>query len=494
MRASSCRALHGAGAERLVDREHQPGDPLRLVRELPGDADADEEDGVEERQFLALVDAPELVVEIRAAEHLVDGGVAVGRRDHHLGRLLCAVGQLDPGGAVGAAGALGEDPGDAGVVADLASELRVAALQVARHRQRAAEGVAGHARVQPRPGADQRHGGDRRGHQRADGVAQQHGVEAVRELADGELAPAPGGQHPREHARAGAEGVAEAHQLARRQVRRHVDGGEPPRVVEQTLDEIRVGGRQLAQVRLETVEVTPERDPAAVGALVLHPDVQVDDPRVAQQAHLAPQLVHAGLGSRADQPLDAVVDRVALALPGGHQPAWEVVHLVDARPVAVHLGVAAGAQTGDAAADDRQGLARRGWSVDWHEEPPAIDCRGGAPVTGSLRRLCSSRTIQSSRFAPLGPRRAGDRAGAGTGAALPTRRAARPERGAALTARRPSDGAAAGGRARPDSPAGHDLPPYAAGAGALSRPGPSRLALERPSQPGRITLTCSCRS
>ncbi len=118
------------------------------------------------------------------------------------------------------------------------------------------------------------------------------------------------------------------------------------------------------------------------------PDVQVDDPRVAQQAHLAPQLVHAGLGRRADQPLDAVVDRVALALPGGHQPAGEVVHLVDARPVAVHLRVAAGAQTGDAAADDRQGLARGGWSVDWHENLRRSAGRGGEPVVGSLRRLC----------------------------------------------------------------------------------------------------------
>ena len=101
--------------------------------------------------------------------------------------------------------------------------------------------------------------------------------------------------------------------------------------------------------------------------------------RVAQQAHLAPQLVHAGLGRRADQPLDAVVDRVALALPGGHQPAGEVVHLVDARPVAVHLRVAAGAQAGDAAADDRQGLARGGWSVDWHEDLRRSAGRGGEP-------------------------------------------------------------------------------------------------------------------
>jgi len=50
---------------------------LRLVGEIAGDAHADEQDRVEERQLVALVHVAELFVQVPAAEHLVEGGVPV---------------------------------------------------------------------------------------------------------------------------------------------------------------------------------------------------------------------------------------------------------------------------------------------------------------------------------------------------------------------------------------------------------------------------------
>jgi hypothetical protein len=50
--------------------------------------------------------------------------------------------------------------------------------------------------------------------------------------------------------------------------------------------------------------------------------------------------------------MDAAVEDVWPAFPGGAQPAGQEVHLKDLGAVAVHLGVAAGGQAGDPAADD----------------------------------------------------------------------------------------------------------------------------------------------
>ncbi len=144
---------------------------------------------------------------------------------------------------------------------------------------------------------------------------------------------------------------------------------QPPGVLEQPLDQLGVGGRQIAELCLEAVEVPPEGDSLPFDAFVLDPDVQVHDLPAPDQPDLLPQLVHAGLGRRPHEPVDAVVDGVALALPGGHEAARQVVHLVDARLVAVHLRIAAGAETGDPAADDRDRLARLTRSLDAHGDP-----------------------------------------------------------------------------------------------------------------------------
>ena len=84
-------------------------------------------------------------------------GVAVGGGDDHLGGRHRAVGEFHPGRTVSRARALGQDLRHACVVTDLAAELEVAALEVARHRQGSAQRVSGVAGVQPRHGHEQRH-------------------------------------------------------------------------------------------------------------------------------------------------------------------------------------------------------------------------------------------------------------------------------------------------------------------------------------------------
>ena len=61
--------------------------------------------------------------------------------------------------------------------------------------------------------------------------------------------------------------------------------------------------------------------------------------------------------------MNAAVEDVVAALPGGAQAAGQVVQLEDLGPVAVHLGVAAGGQPGDAGADDDDGLIQPGASI-----------------------------------------------------------------------------------------------------------------------------------
>ena len=243
-------------------------------------------------------------------------------------------------------------------VANLAAELHVAALQIAGQRQRTADGVAGGAGVQPGEVAEHGHGAHLAGPEGLQRVAQQGIMETLRELGDGELAPASHRQEPGEHDRSQASHVPGAHQLARRRVGRQVGARQSPGVIEQSPDRGGIVGGDLAEVRFEAVEVAPEGHATAIPALELGPDVEIDDLPVRKQAHFAPEPVHARSGRRADQPVDAVVDRVALPLPGRHQPARQRVHLVDAGAVAVHLRVAAGAESGDAAADDGDGLAR----------------------------------------------------------------------------------------------------------------------------------------
>ena len=85
----------------------QTGDTARLVGEVAGHADADEEDRRKERQLAVLVVVAQRVVEVAGAQQLVDRGMTVGGRDDHLGELARAVGEAHAGGAIGRAGALG---------------------------------------------------------------------------------------------------------------------------------------------------------------------------------------------------------------------------------------------------------------------------------------------------------------------------------------------------------------------------------------------------
>jgi len=234
---------------------------------------------------------------------------------------------------------LRHDLRDLRLVPQFAAELEVAALEVARHRQRAAQRVAGVAGVQPGQRDDQRHGAHRLRHEGDEGVAQQRRLEARRQVGHAELAPAPCGQQPREHAGRRLERVAQPHELARRHVCRHVGAREAAHVAEHPLDQLGVCGGELAEVRLQPVHVAPKDHLLPAAVLVLEPDVEVDGPQVAEQPDLTPELVHARGRGRADEPVDAVVDRVPLAVPRGHEAARQVVHLVDARAVAVHLRV-----------------------------------------------------------------------------------------------------------------------------------------------------------
>jgi len=114
----------------------------------------------------------------------------------------------------------------------------------------------------------------------------------------------------------------------------------------------RVGRRQLAQVALQAVRVGVHHERSPISPLDAHELVVVDDFTPGQGTELLPDPVDGRTGARAHQPLDAAVEDVAVAPPGGADPARERMHLEDPGAVPVHLCVAARGQPGHPAAND----------------------------------------------------------------------------------------------------------------------------------------------
>ena len=92
---------------------------------------------------------------------------------------------------------------------------------------------------------------------------------------------------------------------------------QPAAVGRELLDDRGVFGSDLEQVLFETVEVCVDVDGGPGGELHAHELVVVDQFQPLDETDLLPQLVEAGARPRAGEPVDAAIEGVAFALPGG---------------------------------------------------------------------------------------------------------------------------------------------------------------------------------
>ena len=122
------------------------------------------------------------------------------------------------------------------------------------------------------------------------------------------------------------------------------------------MDDLRVLRRELQQVLFEAVRVAVEIHRATIVGVVNAIAVVLQELPPFEQADLLPVAVQEEPRPGAGQPVDAQVDQVAFAPVGRHQPAGDLVLFDDARLVAVHLAVDAGAEPGDPGADDEDGF------------------------------------------------------------------------------------------------------------------------------------------
>lgn len=104
---------------------------------------------------------------------------------------------------------------------------------------------------------------------------------------------------------------------------------------------------------LELVRVGVQVEDLALGILDAREDLGVVELAVLDEADIEPVLVVFGVErAGAGEPVDAAIDGVAFAFPGGHQSAGLGMHFVDAAVEAVHLSVDAGGKSGDPRAND----------------------------------------------------------------------------------------------------------------------------------------------
>ena len=157
----------------------------------------------------------------------------------------------------------------------------------------------------------------------------------------------------------------------------------------------RVRRRQLAQVALQAIGVGVDDERPAVASLDAQKLVVVDDLAAGEGAELLPDAVERRAGACTHQPLEAAVEDVAVAPPGGADSTGQPVHLEDLGPVPVHLGVAAGGQASHAGPDDgdrsvshgprpfhvlhdRDGTRRQSTNLVVTLRIPSSDCRPGS--------------------------------------------------------------------------------------------------------------------
>src|SRR5207249_1576511 len=110
--------------------------------------------------------------------------------------------------------------------------------------------------------------------------------------------------------------------------------------------------RQLAQVTLTSIGVGVDDQRPAVAPFDAHEFVVVDDLAPGEGTELLPDSVERRARPCAHQPLEAAVEDVAVASPGGADSAGQPVDLEDLGSVPVHLGVAAGGEAGHTGPND----------------------------------------------------------------------------------------------------------------------------------------------
>ena len=121
---------------------------------------------------------------------------------------------------------------------------------------------------------------------------------------------------------------------------------------------------------LQPVDVAVDDEGLASFALDAQEFLVIDHAPALHRAQLLPDAVEVDARRGTDQPVQAAVDGVSLAFPGGAQPAGAVVHLEDLRAIAVHLPVAPGGQAGDAGPDDNDGFLFHGSRLFSKRSPP----------------------------------------------------------------------------------------------------------------------------
>lgn len=131
------------------------------------------------------------------------------------------------------------------------------------------------------------------------------------------------------------------------QERVQLDVDEPAQIPAERADQPGVGGRDFEQMAFQPVGVVVEGHGAA--GLVDDPieHLEVGDGLAVERPQFAPHLVGVVAGGRADQPLDAVVEDVALARPGRAAATGQHVLFEDAGAHPVHLRVAPGGHSRD---------------------------------------------------------------------------------------------------------------------------------------------------
>ena len=151
--------------------------------------------------------------------------------------------------------------------------------------------------------------------------------------------------------------------------------------------------RHAQKLRLEPVRITEKRKRLSVLEGELREELVVDDPSTAsvlvvEGAKLIPQAVEAGTRARAHQPVHAVVDRVAVSLPGCAQTPGNRVFLEDLGVVAASGKERSRRQSGDAGPDDKHarfvhdrivGRGEGGFKRFSRESPPLV-----VPAAGVL--------------------------------------------------------------------------------------------------------------
>ena len=124
------------------------------------------------------------------------------------------------------------------------------------------------------------------------------------------------------------------------------------------MDNWRVLRGQFQQMFFEAIRVAVKIHCAAIAGAIHTVAIVLQKLPPFEQTDFIPVTVHEEPRPGTGQPVDAQIDQVTVAPIGRHQPAGDFVLLIDARLIAVHLSVDAGAQPSHTCADNQDGFLR----------------------------------------------------------------------------------------------------------------------------------------